>query len=230
MTTLIVVGVSTAAELKRKIGHMACSLGGVNYESRSKDGVLKGSVARGATHTMFRRHGHLAIDDAAAQRAKAYADACIGQPYVFGDVPLKGRGGDCSGYVSGIVAAALGKPVGRLFGTSTWGQVAPGLGFRPGLGAAGAPTGSGIGILDRPFPGTPIGKGSPQRDHVAWIQARLDFAAGGRHPVLGGKALPVTGVFDDATVAVLTAFQKARGLQGLGLAGPKTWPLLNALR
>jgi peptidoglycan hydrolase-like protein with peptidoglycan-binding domain len=84
--------------------------------------------------------------------------------------------------------------------------------------------------LDRPFPGTPVGRNSPKKDHVKWIQARLNFAAKGHHPVLGGKPLVVDGDYGENTEKVVVAFQKKHGLQGLGMCGPKTWPLLNAIR
>lgn len=230
MGVLLLVGVSTARELSRDIGHMACTLGGVNYESRGHRGALKGSAARGAANPLFRHHAHRLLTDVEAKQAKDYADGCIGQPYVFGGIPSDRHGGDCSGFVSGIICAADGREPHRLFGTSTWAGVSAGLGFADGLGGGGAPTGDPIGIPDRPFPGFPIARGSDKRDHVKWIQARLDFAGGGHHAVLQGRALGVDGTFGDDTEKVVVAFQKAHGLQGLGMVGPKTWPLLNAIR
>lgn len=230
MAVLLLVGVSTAQELGREIGHMACTLGGVNYESRGGRGVLKGTAARGATHQMFRKQFHRKLTSEQARRAKEYADSCIGQPYVFGGVPTKRRGGDCSGFVGGIICVADGKDPVRLFGTSTWGGVADDLGFRRGLAGGGAPTPEPIGIADRPFPGRPVERGTENSNHVKWIQARLNFAAGGKHAVLGGVPLKVDGDFGDKTFKVVVAFQKKNGLQGLGMVGPKTWRLLNEVR
>lgn len=230
MPVLLLIGVSTARELKSEVGHMACTLGGVNYESRAKRGVLKGSAARGATNPLFRRHFHRPLTEVEAKQARAYADACIGQAYDFGEVPSGKRGGDCSGFVSGIICAADGKNPHRLFGTGNWSDVAGKLEFRPGLGGGGAPTTHTEGILDRPFPGFAIEKGSPKREHVKWIQARLDFVGRSRHTTLGDRALPVDGDFGDDTFKVVVTFQQNRGLQGLGIVGPKTWELLNQVR
>lgn len=230
MAVLLMVGVSTAQELGRKIGHTACTLGGVNYESRGGRGVLKGSAARGAAHPLFRRQYHRKLTPEQAKRAKAYADSCIGQKYVFGGVPTSRRGGDCSGFVSGIIRAAEGKEPARLFGTSTWAGVADDLGFKPGLAGGGAPTKDRIGVADRPYPGFAVQQDSPKSNHVRWIQARLNFAAGGKHAVLDGRPLKVDGEFGPKTRKVVVAFQKANGLEGLGMVGPKTWRLLNAVR
>jgi hypothetical protein len=120
MSKLLQIGMSTAAELGTRYGHIACTLDGVNYESRGGRGCLKGSAARGATSPLFRHRFHLRLTDAQAARAKAYADSCVGQPYVLGGVPTAQRGGDCSGYVSGIVCKAKGMPLKRLFATATW--------------------------------------------------------------------------------------------------------------
>jgi peptidoglycan hydrolase-like protein with peptidoglycan-binding domain len=67
-------------------------------------------------------------------------------------------------------------------------------------------------------------------DHIKWIQARLNFAAGGRHAVLNGRPLAVDGDFGDETLKVVKAFQRKHRLQGLGMVGPKTWRLLNNVR
>ncbi|KQX68884.1 peptidoglycan-binding protein [Angustibacter sp. Root456] len=234
MPKLLLVGVMLPAESRTGIGHTACTLGGVNYESKGSVGCIRGSVARGAAHPLFRHRFHLQISDAQALRAKGYADACVGQPYVWASVPTSRHGGDCSGYVSGIICAALGRePVPhRLFATIGWPVVARGLGFAPGLvGAVVTQVGAtAIGVLDRPFPGSPVARNSPKHSHVKWIQARLNFAAENHHAVLGGRALDVDGDFGDDTFAVVRAFQRSHGLQGLGMVGPKTWRLLNAVR
>jgi len=99
---------------------IACTLGGVNYESRGSRGCIRGSAARGATDRLFRHTFHLLLGEAAAAEARKYADSCIGQPYVLGRVPSNSHGGDCSGFVSGIICAARGRPVKRLFTTATW--------------------------------------------------------------------------------------------------------------
>lgn len=103
---------------------------------------------------------------------------------------------------------------------------------RPRYGApAAAPSNkpAAHGSKDMRYPGTPIGVGSRNAHAVRWIQARLNIAARGKHPVLGGRALDVDGEFGDLTRKVLKDFQRRRGLQGIGQAGPKTWPLLNAI-
>jgi hypothetical protein len=38
MAKLLLIGVSYPHELRRGIGHVACTLGGVNYESRGSSG------------------------------------------------------------------------------------------------------------------------------------------------------------------------------------------------
>jgi peptidoglycan hydrolase-like protein with peptidoglycan-binding domain len=87
-----------------------------------------------------------------------------------------------------------------------------------------------IGVADMPYPGHPIEKHSREHDTVQWIQARLNHEAGGKHAVLGGKALKVDGDFGDLTERVVKHFQRRKGLEGRGVVGPKTWPLLNAIR
>ena len=118
MSKLLQIGMSTAAELGTRYGHIACTLDGVNYESRGGRGCLKGSAARGATSPLFRHHFHLRLTDAQAAKAKAYADSCVGRPYVLGGVPTAQRGGDCSGYASGIICRAKGMSLKRLFATA----------------------------------------------------------------------------------------------------------------
>lgn len=95
--------------------------------------------------------------------------------------------------------------------------------------APGAPR-AAIGVADLPYPGHPIRRGSTERGTVKWIQSRLNFAAGNKHRVLGGKQLAVDGDFGPLTEKVMKDFQRRKGLRPLGLAGPKTWPLLNAVR
>jgi CHAP domain/Putative peptidoglycan binding domain len=103
---------------------------------------------------------------------------------------------------------------------------------RYGISAAGAVTTrpTAPGVRDMRYPGHPIGRGSRESATVKWIQARLNFAAKNKHRVLGGRHLIVDGVFGEQTQKVLKDFQRRRGLKGLGQAGPKTWPLLNAIR
>lgn len=136
MSKLLQIGMSTSAELGSRYGHIACTLDGVNYESRGGRGCLKGSDARGATSPLFRHRFHLRLTDAQAASAKAYADSCVGQPYVLGGVPTAQRGGDCSGYMSGIICKAKGMPLKRLFATATWLSRFddPDMGFSKGLG------------------------------------------------------------------------------------------------
>jgi hypothetical protein len=235
---LLQIGMSTAAELGSRYGHIACTLGGVNYESRYRKGCLKGSAARGATNPLFRHHFHLKLTDAQAAKAKAYADSCVGEPYVLGGVPTATSGGDCSGFVSGIICKAKGMPLKRLFTTATWLTRFddPDMGFSKGLGGGVPMTALSpsdrnlIGMPDRAYPGHPFNKQSPKSDHVKWIQARLNIVAKNKHGVLGGNPLDVDGEFGNETFKVVVVFQEHRGLQGLGQVGPTTWKLLNAVR
>jgi hypothetical protein len=245
MTKLLQVGQSSAAEIHaQRYGHIACTLGGINYESTSHtktggSGCVRGSSARGAADKLFKHHFFLVLSDAQAKAAKTYADGCVGQPYVLGSVPSAHHGGDCSGFVSGIICVAKGKPIRRLFSTATWPMRFddPDLGFKKGLdgGALSQDTAMTAGdardgLLDRPFPGTPVGRNDSRKGHVRWIQARLNFAARDKHAVLGGRPLDIDGDFGDQTEKVVKDFQKHHGLQGLGMCGPKTWPKLNAIR
>jgi hypothetical protein len=136
MAKKLVIGIAYARELNSPFGHVACTLGGVNYESRGDRGILKGSAARGANSRPFRHRFYVVLSDAAAMRAKQYADAHIGEPYVLYGVP--GNGGDCSGFVSGIICAARGRPIQRVFSTSNWAAVYQRLGFKPGTGPSPA--------------------------------------------------------------------------------------------
>jgi hypothetical protein len=225
MTKLLQIGIIFPHETSSGIGHVACTLGGVNYESRGGRGCVKGSAARGATHPLFRHHYHRVLSDPQAAAAKAWSDKAVGLPYKWGLVPKAApppkTGGDCSGYISGLISAAEGKPIVRRFSTGTWRREFRRLGFGEGLGGAGD---------DRPYPGTPIGPGSRKRNHVRWIQARLNHDAGHRHPVLNGAGLQVDGDYGPKTEQVVRAFQRVHGLRGLGMCGPRTWPLLNAIR
>jgi hypothetical protein len=234
MTKLFQIGVVFANEMQSGIGHMACTLGGVNYECRGGRGCLKGSGARGAAHPLFRHHFHRELSDDQAGAAKAWADRCVRLPYRFGMMqvappPRPGQPGDCSAYMSGIYSAALNLKIERRFATGNWMAKFGQLGFVEGLGG-GIPQAAPIGVLDRPYPGSPVGVNTPKHDHVKWIQARLNFAAGNSHAVLRGEPLAVDGGYGDKTEKVVIVFQKHHELQGLGMCGPKTWPLLNAIR
>ena len=228
MSVLMQIGIVYPEESKSKIGHVACTLGGVNYESRGSRGIIKGSAARGATNPLFKHHFVRVLSDHQAEAAKRWADSCIGLPYVWAAVPRStprpGAGGDCSGFMSGIMCSAEGRKPVRLFGTGNWRSKFKNLGFAEGLGKALPIKGSGPGALDRPYPGTPIGLNSPKRDHVRWIQARLNFAGKGK------VKLDVDGEYGPLTEKAVIAFQKSHGLKGEGMCGPKTWPLLNAIR
>src|ERR1051326_5800195 len=98
-----------------------------------------GRAARGATNALFRHQFFRALTDAQAALAKQYADACVGQPYVWGGVPTPHHGGDCSGFVSAILCAALGQPAPHLFYTGDWSTSFKDLGFQTGLGPGPAP-------------------------------------------------------------------------------------------
>jgi hypothetical protein len=135
MSFLYQIGISYGYELASGIGHVGATLAAVHYECRGGRGCLKGSTARGASNSIFRHHFHRTLTDAQGRRAKTYADACRGLPYVYGGVPnpSTGRGGDCSGFQSGIMCAADNIPIRRLFATGTWKSRYDDLKFRPGL-------------------------------------------------------------------------------------------------
>ncbi|MGW6282581.1 C40 family peptidase [Kribbella sp. NPDC055071] len=134
MSKLLQIGISFADELSDGIGHVACTLAGVNYECRGGKGCLKGSAARGAANGLFKHHYYRLLNDMQAKRGKDYADACNGQPYVWGGMPTHHMGGDCSGFMSGIICAATGvDPQKRLFATGNWLNVFKDLGFKEGL-------------------------------------------------------------------------------------------------
>jgi hypothetical protein len=234
MSKLLQVGVSTKAELHMDAGHMACTLGGVNYESAHGKGVVKGSSARGAADALFRHTFHIGLTDQQGKLGKRYADSCVHQPYVWGLTPSAVHGGDCSGFVSGIYLAAMGRTPKHLFGTGNFMGMAADLGFDKGLGGGHVPVTDpatpSIGVMDRPYPGFPFNKQSTKSDHVKWIQARLNFSSPGGHSVLHGRKLDIDGAFRGDTFDVTVFFQEHHGLQGLGQVGPKTWALLNQLR
>jgi peptidoglycan hydrolase-like protein with peptidoglycan-binding domain len=229
MTKLLQIGHSTKEQLGApRYGHIACTLGGVNFESTSNtknhgSGCVRGSSARGATDPLFRNRFVIVIGDAAAKAAREYADSCIGQPYRIGRVPMKNRGGDCSGFVSGIICVAKGKPIKRLFTTAQWLTRFndADLGFAKGLGGGMMPGRSTAetGVLDRPYPGFVIRRGRLNSDHVRWIQARLNFAL--------HDDLEVDGDFGPDTEKVVKTFQTKHDLQRDGEVGRNTWRMLN---
>jgi hypothetical protein len=137
MAKKLVIGIVYAHELDRPDGHVACTLGGVNYESRGGRGIVKGGSARGATSKLFRHRFYIVLSDTAAMCAKRWDDAQVGEPYRYGQVP--GYGGDCSGYISGIICTALNRPVRRLFSTEDWTKVYRRLGFKAGTGPSPVP-------------------------------------------------------------------------------------------
>jgi peptidoglycan hydrolase-like protein with peptidoglycan-binding domain len=230
MTKLLQIGHSTRQQIgARRYGHIACTLGGVNYESTARtkknngSGCVRGSSARGATDPMFRNKFFILLQDAAAKEAKEYADSCVGQPYRIARVPSKNHGGDCSGFVSGIICVAKGKPIKRLFTTAEWLKRFDDsdLKFAKGLGGGAMPGRSmtEIGVVDRPYPGFVVRKGRFDSGHVKWVQARLNFA-------LHGDLL-VDGDFGNETEKVVKAFQSKHDLLRDGEVGKKTWRMLN---
>ena len=233
MAVLFQIGVSLPSELSSGIGHMAGTLGGVNYESRGGRGCLKGSAARGASNPLFRHHFHLLLTDAQAAEARRYANACVGRGYLMGGMPSATRRGDCSGYMAGIWCAAMGQRRRRLFWTGNFTRRRADLGFRPGLGAG--VTGAHarchpLSRADRPFPGFVVQRNSRPPGHIRWIQARLNCAANNRHTVLDGRALAVDGDFGSETNEVVRAFQRRHRLEVDGQVGRNTWRGLNAVR
>ena len=197
MSKLLQIGISFAKELPSGIGHVACTLGGVDYECRGGKGCLKGSAARGATNMLFKHQYVRVLSDAQANKAKEYANSCVGQPYVWGGMPSPTKGGDCSGYMSGIICAATGvSPRKRLFGTGTWLSVFKNLGFTQGLAAPGA-----VSLA------APVGAPPPMTIDLSDLLG--DIKAGRK---------------TDKIVAIQKALNKKVGskLQGLGIYGPKT--------
>jgi hypothetical protein len=231
MTKLLQIGHSTAAQIDADYGHMAFSLGGVNYESRGGRGVLSGSSARGADHPLFRQHHYIVLSDAQAKAAKKAVDKCVGQPYKLGHIPSATRGGDCTGYASLCICVAQGKRIRRLFTTANWLSFADDLGFKKGLKGKVPGMQAGVpGAMDRPFPGIVIKQGSTAAGHVRWIKARLNFAARNKHPELNGDALSGSADFGPRTVKVVKGFQGRHNLEDDGEVGRDTWAALNKVR
>jgi hypothetical protein len=202
MAKLLQFGLVFADEMSSGIGHVACTLGGVNYESRGGDGCLKGPSARGATNSLFRHHYFRVLTEDEGQQAKAYADACVGEPYVFGAVPTASQGGDCSGYMSGILCAIDGDPPRRLFGTGTWLSSFSDLGFHEGLGPAGAGFGREIS-LSRLLADIDAGRRS---DDITAIKRALNREL--------GTGLKRGGRFGNKTRAAYSQWQQKIGLSG----------------
>jgi peptidoglycan hydrolase-like protein with peptidoglycan-binding domain len=229
---LFQIGHATAADLGHDFGHIACTLAGINYESRGSKGVIKNLTARGATNPLFVNHFHLVLSDEQARRALRYANACTGQPYRLGQVPTRHRGGDCSGLISGIIRRARGHELERLFTTANFLDRADDLGFSAGLGGGVIESSliSSFARANRPFPGRVIDqderRGSP---HTKWIQARLNFAVRSGNLTLP-HLLREDGDFDPATVAAVKAFQGANVRTVTGQVGRVTWRRLNSLR
>jgi hypothetical protein len=80
--------------------------------------------------------------------------------------------------------------------------------------ALGAPVRCGDAVLARTYPTLRMGR---HGDAVVWLQARLRA---------WGVPVARTGHFRTQTRAAVRAFQRARGLQPDGVAGPLTWALL----
>jgi hypothetical protein len=84
MTKLLQIGQSTAAEIgAAHFGHIACTLGGVNYESTSHtikggSGCVRGSAARGAAHRLFKHQFFMLLTDAQAKAAQNMPTAVSG--------------------------------------------------------------------------------------------------------------------------------------------------------
>jgi hypothetical protein len=234
MPFLLQIGHSTAKQINDEVGHIACTLGGVNYESRGSRGVVVGGSARGATDELFRQQFFMVLSDRAAHRALRYANLCVGQPYDFGRVPTRNHGGDCSGLISGILCRAQGKPLGRLFSTATWLHQFDNFGFTEGLGGGRITSDhiSKIGRLDRPFP---LGHGKSfglhnEGNNVKWIQSRLNFAGRGLDILPGGHALVESGVYDAATRSAVSKFEAQTVRTVSGRVGRVAWNRLNSMR
>jgi|GEM_PF-527577 len=80
--------------------------------------------------------------------------------------------------------------------------------------ALGAPVSCADAGLARTYPTLRMGR---HGDAVVWLQARLRA---------WGVPVPRTGLYRTQTRAAVRAFQRARGLQPDGVAGPLTWALL----
>lgn len=219
MTKLLQVGHSLSTEINDTYGHIACTLGTTNYESRGSLGVRSGRHARGASNPLFRKHYFILLSDAQGAAGKEFANSCVGQRYILGGAPKKGHGTDCSGFVAGIYLAAMGKPPKRLFTTATWRNVFDDLGFREGL----HPSATSPFAKDRAFPGHVIRVGSPKSDDVRFIQFRLNAAKAAHPPLMG------TGEFGQRTKAAVKQFQERHGLAVTGEVDQATWKALNAV-
>lgn len=88
------------------------------------------------------------------------------------------------------------------------------------------PSFAGAGNMAMPaaprYPGRVIRRGD-EGQVVKQIQARLNVVGKGRHAVLGGKPLPVSGQFGPTTESVVIVFQRHRRLQDDGQVGRLTW-------
>jgi hypothetical protein len=73
-------------------------------------------------------------DGGAVARAQAYARSQHGKPYQWGGVGNPSF--DCSGFMSAIASVALGRGIGRLFTTGSFGPGRGAGGFVPGTGSA----------------------------------------------------------------------------------------------
>jgi hypothetical protein len=236
MAILLQIGHITAAEVGESYGHVACTLGGVNYESCASRGVIKGSAARGATDKLFKRTFHILLSEKAARKALHYGNLCVGQDYVLGRVPTRHQGGDCSGFISGILCRAKGEKLARLFSTANWLDVYKDLGFSQHLGG-GHVLGkdiSAIGRPDRPYPGhvfrAHTGVHLKVSNNVTWVQSRLNYAARDVHHDLHADELVENGLFDAKMLAVVKQFQAEHERMATGHIGPVTWGRLNSLR
>jgi peptidoglycan hydrolase-like protein with peptidoglycan-binding domain len=233
MPILFQIGHATAAQIgaHEKYGHIAATLGGMNFESRGSKGVISGDAARGAANHLFKQHFHMVLSDQEARAALRYAKRCVGHGYVLGQVPTRHRGGDCSGFMSGIICRAKGMELARLFTTANFVDRSDNLGFKTTLGGGQIvrPGVSLTGKQDRPFPGQIIRTGSPRSRNIRWIQSRLNFAFANDIPGVG-HALGETGNFNDHTKIGVKAFQLQFVRDVDGQVGPDTWGRLNSLR
>jgi peptidoglycan hydrolase-like protein with peptidoglycan-binding domain len=231
MPFLFQIGHSTAKDIHDELGHIACTFAGINYESRGSKGVLMGMAARGATNPLFRNHFHLVMPDDQVRAGLRYGNACAGHPYVLGQIPTRHQGGDCSGFMSGIIRAARGHALKRLFTTATFLDHAADLGFKPGLGGGviNSPLISSFAKENRPWPGHLITIGEPKSSNVKWIQARLNFASR-----TGTVELPhlldENGRYDAVTADAVKRFQSQNVRTASGMVGRRSWRRLNTLR
>src|SRR5262249_46080464 len=135
-------------------------------------------------------------------------------------------------FISGIICVARGERIKRLFTTASWPTRFDDsdVGFSKGLGGGVATSKiTAIGRPDRPFPGVIFTTKSPKSDHVKWIQSRLNCAAKGNYPVLGGRRLAEDRDFGPDTKKVVRAFQRQHHLEVDGKVGRHTWHQLLAV-